>query len=165
MPVFLFTPGTLNLDIKPVGEIFHPAFGVLPGLVRMLIDQRLANVAFTTARQCDQTSGMTRYPVAAQKRYALVLAFLVALAQQVTQIQITFTVLAQQDQAAGMIRVIRVADQHIHPRNRLDSCRDCKLVKLDQSEHVELVGDSNRRHPQLFGSFNQLFESERAVYQ
>ena len=77
----------------------------------------------------------------------MVLAFLVAAADQLAQVQVAAAVLAQQHDPARVIRVIRVLHQHVGARDRLDAGVDGGAVKLDQRKEVVLVrhGHGRRR--------------------
>ena len=97
--------------------------------------------------------------------YAMVLAFLVTLAEQSTETQVTLIVLAQQYQATCVIGVVRVADQHICTGDWLDTGSHGGLVKFNQAKHVGLVGNCNCRHPQFFRALDKLLQTQRTVYQ
>ena len=75
---------------------------------------------------------MLTYPVTPEIGDTMILAFLVTLAEQLAQVQVTFPVLAQQYQATGMPGVFRAADQHICTGDWFDARSHRSLIKLDQ---------------------------------
>ena len=93
------------------------------------------------------------------------LAFDVAAAQQLAQVQVAGPVLAQQHQPGTMVRVVRVAQQDVDADNRFDAGLLGRAVEFHQCKQVVLIGDRNRWHAQFEGLFNQGLNSNGAVDQ
>ena len=87
----------------------------------MPVEQRLSHVALTPTGQGDQPLVLLRQPAALDMGHAVTLPLEVALAEQLTEIQIAFPVLAQQDQTRGMAGIVRIFQQHIGPDDGLDT--------------------------------------------
>ena len=158
----LGSPGALQLQIKAFREQLPPLGQPVSGLLRPVVQQRLTQLALTTAGQGDQTLGVTGQPAVVDHRHAALLAFEITTANQPGQVAIAGQVLAQQHQPR---RVVTPSHPYFHADDRFDSSAERGLVELDQRKQVAHVGDRHGRHPGGGHLLDQALDADQPIHQ
>ena len=157
-------PGALQLEVEPVVEQREPRLERAPGLVVAPREQRPAHVAFTSARQGDESGRRVGIePSALQSRAVTALAFEIRPGHEPGEVEVASRVLAQQYEAARLGPLALLAHQRIDAHQRLQPARLRRTVELDEGEQVALVGHGHGRHAHARHGIHQPLADDRTV--
>ena len=138
----------LHLKIEGTGENRLPGFGALTRLIKIAVDQGLADIAQMRPGERNQPIAAEFAEPFATNLGALAAAFgQIGFGQQLAQLLVTSPVACQQEQAAGIVRRLRIGDPDIGPGNRLDALAACAGVELYEAEQVAEIGQRQRGMP------------------
>ena len=157
-------PVALHLKIKGAGENGFPGLGPLAGQFKITVDQGFADIAEMRTGQGDQaTAAEFGKPFSADFSPVAPPFDQIGLGQQFAQLLIAGPVAHQQQQAAGVIRRLRIGDPDIGTGNRLDALATSPGVKLDEAEQVAEVSQGHRRHAIAGGTLDGVADADDAV--
>ena len=154
-----------QLQIEAIAKNSQPIFQRIGCQCIIPTDHRSTNIAFSTARQGQQSiAGICRKPFAPGHRLAANLAFQVGARDQLGEIPIAVIVLHEQQQREWMVGIFIISDTKIESDDRLDACGNRLAIELHETEQVILIGQCNSRHGFTTTTGNQPGNSNRAVH-
>ena len=145
--------------LEPANHLF--------GLFHVAAHDSLGHLASQTGRATDQTLVILFEQLFVDTGF-VVEAFGKGVGDDLAEVVISGQVLCQQDQVVTGLLVLVLLETVAHhidfaPQNRLDTGRDCRIVKVLHTVHISVVRDGQRCHTQLLGPFYQRPDRRSAI--
>ena len=156
--------GALELEIEPPGEQRLPVARERVRTVRVAGDERLADVAGAAARQRDQPAGaVLAEPFAIELGAPAVLVLAEGARQPAAQPQIALAVLREQEDAEGLVAIVRIGEPAVASDDGLHALAAGGRVELHGAEEIREIGDREGGHAVGAGACDGIVDTDGAV--
>jgi hypothetical protein len=161
----------LDLEVDVVGaEHAQQLVRVRARLLRALLDDALAEPRLQAARERDHPLRVAVQQLHVDVGLAAAKALQVAQGGELDQVPEALAIAGQQGQVialvADLLAVVAVVHEvRLEAQDRLHAVLATGLVELDRAVQHAVIGEPQRRHPELGGTFGQLLDLAGAVEQ